>query len=295
MKPLSHNIKTTKNKSKKEKEEKKEKKDKILSGDKTKKTDEEIEKEEEAFILKTIKNKKDISENMKSKLIFLNELKNKTENLKNHEMNKESNILRNIYEPKYYDFYNLISDIISSTNSNLFINKLSEEDYKTYNIEPNPAVTENEEVYDPIKNFWLDAIDRSSFFLLNDDDKKILPHLINIHSFLTINNEKGNIFKITFYFDENEYLSDKEISKIYYYSEKEEGKVIKVDFPKINWKEGKKPNKDSFFDMFDEKECQLEESQSEVDFIRNDFLPNILEFYMNFQDDSEADDYDNYI
>lgn len=286
MKPISHNIKTKKNKPKK---------DKILSGDKTKKSDEEIEKEEETSILNSIKNKKDISENIKLKLILLNELKNKTENLKNHDMYKESNILRNEYEPKYYEFYNLISDIISSKNSELFINKLTEEDYKTYNIETNPALVEKEVVYEPIKNFWNDAIDRSNFFLLNDDDKKILPYLINIHSFLIINNEKGNIFKITYYFGDNEFLSDKEITKIYYYDLKEDGKIIKVDFPKINWKEGKKPKKDSFFDMFDEKECQLEESQSEVEFIRNDFLPNILEFYMNFQDDSEGENFDNYI
>ena len=67
-----------------------------------------------------------------------------------------------------------------------------------------------------------------------------------------------------------------------------------MDFPKINWKEGKKIS-NSFFDMFDEEECKLEESKSEVEYIRNDFLPNILELYMNFEDDSEADDYDNYI
>lgn len=73
MKPISHNIKNTKNTKKK---------DKILSGDKTKKTDEEIEKEDEASILKIIKNKKDISENMKSKLIMLNTLKMETDKLK---------------------------------------------------------------------------------------------------------------------------------------------------------------------------------------------------------------------
>ena len=286
MKPISHNIKTSKNKPKK---------DKIFSGDKTKKTDEEIEKEEEAEILKQIKNKKDISENMKSKLIILNELKIKAENLRNHDMNKESKILRNSYEPKYYKFYNLISDIVSAKNSSLFINKLSEDDYKKYNIEQNPAVIESEVVYEPIKDFWMNVIDKSYFFLMNDDDKKILPHLIKIHSFLTIDNEKGNIFKIILYFEENEYFTEKEISKVYYYSEKEDEKLIKVDFPKISWKEGKKPKKGSFFEMFDEKECMLEESQSEVEFIRNDFFPNILEFFMNFQDDSEADDYDNYI
>ncbi len=286
MKPESHNIKTKKNKTKK---------DKILSGDKAKKTDEEIEKEEEANILNKIKNKKVISENMKSKLLLLNELKNNILKLKDHEMNKESNDLRNIYEPKYYEFYNLISDIVSAKNSSLFINKLSEEDYKTYNIEKNPALGENDEKYEPIKDFWMTAIDSSNYFLLNEDDKNILPHLVNVHSFLTVNKETGNIFKITFYFEENDFFSEKEISKVYYYSEKEEEKVIKVDFPTINWKEGKKPKKGTFFEMFDEKECSLEESESEAEFLRNDFLPNVLEFFMNFEDDSEADDFDNYI
>ena len=118
--------------------------------------------------------------------------------------------------------------------------------------------------------------------------------MTNIHSYLTINNETGDIYKVIFYFDENDYFTDKEIAKIYFYSKNEDEKVEKVEFPKINWKEGKKP-KDSFFDMFDEQECKLEESRSEVNFIRNDFFPNILEFFMNFQDDSEGDSYDNYI
>jgi hypothetical protein len=288
MKPISHNIKTTKN-SKNTK-----KKDKILSGDKTKKTDEEIEKEDEASILKIIKNKKDISENMKSKLIMLNTLKMGSDKLKNHDMNKESNTLRNTYEPKYYEFYNLISDIISAKDSSLFINKLTEEDYKTYNIETNPATAESDIVYGPIKNFWLNAIENSNYFVINDDDKNILNHLINIHSYLTENNE-DTYFKIIYYFEENDYFTDSEISKVYHYTNTKNGEdLIKVDFPKINWKEGKKIS-NSFFDMFDEEECKLEESKSEVEYIRNDFLPNILELYMNFEDDSEADDYDNYI
>jgi len=285
MKPISHNIKTTKNTKKK---------DKILSGDKTKKTEEEIEKEDESSILKIIKNKKDISENMKSKLIMLNTLKMETDKLKNHDMNKESNTLRNTYEPKYYEFYNLISDIISVKDSSLFSNKLTEDDYKTYNIETNPAATESDIVYEPIKNFWLNAIENSNYFVINDDDKNILNHLINVHSYLTVNND-GTIYKITFYFEENDYFTDNEISKVYHYTNtKNEEDLIKVDFPKINWKEGKKISK-SFFDMFDEEECKLEESKSEVEYIRNDFLPNILELYMNFEDDSEADDYDNYV
>ena len=173
------------------------------------------------------------------------------------------------------------------------MNKLTEEDYKIYNIPLNPEINEENIEYEPIENFWLNAIENTCYFKVNEEDKNILKKLIKIYSNLTINNETGDIYKIIFYFDENEYFTDKEICKTYYYNNIEE-KIVKVDFPKINWKEGKKL-KDSFFDMFDEQECKLEESRSEANFIRNDFFPNVLEFFMNFQDDSEGDSYDNYI
>lgn len=284
MKPISHNIKTTKNTKKK---------DKILSGDGKEKTEEEILKEEENNILNKIKHS-NFSENLKTKLIYINLIKNDIEKIKSKDFHKESNLLKDIYEPKYYEIYNLITDIVSAKDSSLFINKLTEEDYKTYNIQLSPEINEENIQYEPIENFWLNTIDNSCYFKVSDEDKNILKKMTNVHSYLTINNETGNIYKIIFYFDENDYFTDKEITKIYFYNKNEDEKVEKVEFPKINWKEGKKP-KDSFFDMFDEQECKLEESRSEARFIRNDFFPNILEFFMNFQDDSEGDSFDNYI
>ena len=284
MKPISHNIKTTKNTKKK---------DKILSGDGKEKTEEEILKEEENNILNKIKHS-NFSENLKTKLIYINLIKNDIEKIKSKDFHKESNLLKDIYEPKYYEIYNLITDIVSAKDSSLFINKLTEEDYKTYNIQLSPEINEENIQYEPIENFWLNTIDNSCYFKVSEEDKNILKKMTNVHSYLTINNETGNIYKIIFYFDENDYFTDKEIAKTYFYSKNEDEKVEKVEFPKINWKEGKKP-KDSFFDMFDEQECKLEESRSEARFIRNDFFPNILEFFMNFQDDSEGDSYDNYI
>lgn len=284
MKPISHNIKTTKNTKKK---------DKILSGDGKEKTEEEILKEEENNILNKIKHS-NFSENLKTKLIYINLIKNDIEKIKSKDFHKESNLLKDIYEPKYYEIYNLITDIVSAKDSSLFINKLTEEDYKTYNIQLSPEINEENIQYEPIENFWLNTIDNSCYFKVSDEDKNILKKMTNVHSYLTINNETGNIYKIIFYFDENDYFTDKEITKIYFYSKNEDEKVEKVEFPKINWKDGKKP-KDSFFDMFDEQECKLEESRSEARFIRNDFFPNILEFFMNFQDDSEGDSFDNYI
>ena len=284
MKPISHNIKTTKNTKKK---------DKILSGDGKEKTEEEILKEEENNILNKIKHS-NFSENLKTKLIYINLIKNDIEKIKSKDFHKESNLLKDIYEPKYYEIYNLITDIVSAKDSSLFINKLTEEDYKTYNIQLSPEINEENIQYEPIENFWLNTIDNSCYFKVSEEDKNILKKMTNVHSYLTINNETGNIYKIIFYFDENDYFTDKEIAKTYFYSKNEDEKVEKVEFPKINWKDGKKP-KDSFFDMFDEQECKLEESRSEARFIRNDFFPNILEFFMNFQDDSEGDSFDNYI
>jgi len=284
MKPISHNIKTTKNT---------QKKDKILSGDGKEKTEEEILKEEEKNILNKIKHG-NFSENLKYKLIYINSIKNDIEKIKNNDFHKESNLVKDIYEPKYFEIYNLISDIVSSKNSSLFINKLTEEDYKTYNIQLSPDINEEAIEYEPIENFWLNTIENTCYFKVNEEDKNILKKLTKIHSYLTINNETGNIYKVIFYFDDNDYFTDKEIVKIYFYSKKENEKVEKVEFPKINWKEGKKP-KNSFFDMFDEQECKLEESRSEARFIQNDFFPNVLEFFMNFQDDSEGDSFDNYI
>jgi hypothetical protein len=284
MKPISHNIKTTKNVKKK---------DKILSGDGKEKTEEEILEQEEKNILNKINNGL-FSENLKSKLIYINLLKNDIEKMKNNDFHKESNLLKDIYEPKYYEMYNIISDIVCAKDSSLFRNKLTEEDYQKYNISINPEVNEETLEYGPIENFWLNAIENTCYFKVSEEDKKILKYLIKIHSNLIINNEMGDTYKVIFYFDENEYFTDKEIIKIYYYNKNGNEKIEKVEFPKINWNEGKKP-KDSFFDMFDEQECKLEESRSEANFIRNDFFPNILEFFMNFQDDSEGDSYDNYI
>ena len=284
MKPISHNIKTTKNVKKK---------DKILSGDGKEKTEEEILEQEEKNILNKINNGL-FSENLKSKLIYINLLKNDIEKMKNNDFHKESNLLKDIYEPKYYEMYNIISDIVCAKDSSLFRNKLTEEDYQKYNISINPEVNEEILEYEPIENFWLNAIENTCYFKVSEEDKKILKYLIKIHSNLIINNEMGDTYKVIFYFDENEYFTDKEIIKIYYYNKNGNEKIEKVEFPKINWNEGKKP-KDSFFDMFDEQECKLEESRSEANFIRNDFFPNILEFFMNFQDDSEGDSYDNYI
>ena len=284
MKPISHNIKTTKNVKKK---------DKILSGDGKEKTEEEILEQEEKNILSKINNGL-FSENLKSKLIYINLLKNEIEKMKNKDFHKESNLLKDIYEPKYYEMYNIISDIVCAKDSSLFRNKLTEEDYQKYNISINPEVNEETLEYGPIENFWLNAIENTCYFKVSEEDKKILKYLIKIHSNLIINNEMGDTYKVIFYFDENEYFTDKEIIKIYYYNKNGNEKIEKVEFPKINWNEGKKP-KDSFFDMFDEQECKLEESRSEANFIRNDFFPNILEFFMNFQDDSEGDSYDNYI
>lgn len=310
-------------KSKKEKKSKT-KTEKILVDKKEEKTEEELQKEEEQRTINEIGSLKNASDSMKAKLITLNLFKTEIEKLKHIKLNSESNDLQDKYEPKYYEYYNLISDVISATSSEKFINKITDEDYIKYDIKKEEDSSKELEIkYDPIKNFWAETFENSEYFILKGKDKEILQYLSGIHSYLTKidniitkqndnnlsnNNDNVNIttnnngdysfiYEIIFYFEENEYFNNRQINKVYYYNKKNTQKLEKVDFPIINWKQGHEPNnsEDSFFDMFIENKCKKEESESEAEYIRNNFFPNLLEFYMNFKDDSEADDYDNYI
>ena len=130
------------------------------------------------------------------------------------------------------------------------------------------------------------------------------------------NIEEGK-FKISFYFNDNHFFSNNSLSKIYYIDEEKNGKVYKTEYDKIDWKdENLNPTKkkklvkikkgkkimtkekvteiDSFFEIFLQEKSNLEDDEGEFYFFKDEFFPNLLEYYMNFQDDSERSSYDNY-
>ena len=282
-------------------------KDDILSGDMTKKTDAELDEIEDKKNVEKINKIK--SNSLKVKLLSLNLYRNQIIKLKNTDLSKESYPLKQIYDKKYFDIYTKISDIVSTNDISLYENLLTEEDYKEYEINKE----ENTEIK-PIQNFWLNALENSKFFQINDKDKEVLEFLKSIKMEKI---EEGKI-KLIFEFFDNDFLNNKTISKIYNFDYENDGKVFKTEYDTINWKndnvnpslkkkiikvkKGKKvitkeklTDVESFFDIFNKSKSDLENDDGEMGFFKEEFFPNLLEYFMNFEDDSERSGYDNYI
>ncbi len=200
-------------------------KDDILSGDMTKKTDAELDEIEDKKNVEKINKIK--SNSLKVKLLSLNLYRNQIIKLKNTDLSKESYPLKQIYDKKYFDIYTKISDIVSTNDISLYENLLTEEDYKEYEINKE----ENTEIK-PIQNFWLNALENSKFFQINDKDKEVLEFLKSIKMEKI---EEGKI-KLIFEFFDNDFLNNKTISKIYNFDYENDGKVFKTEYDTINWK-----------------------------------------------------------
>ena len=163
----------------------------------------------------------------------------------------------------------------------------------------------------PIKNFWKISLINTQFFYISKRDVAILNYLEDI---VFIPLEYPN-YKIEFHFKDNKYIKQKILSKEYYYSNIKKEKLNQSLGCEIEWedddknptlkfskkklkeieeKENMKKNRKkkikeespfvncrSFFNMFDIDKCTIEKDLSEANFIVNDFLPNILEYYLN--------------
>ena len=202
------------------------------------------------------------------------------------------------------------------SNSNASINKSNEIKNKKIenkndkkNIEQNKNEEENK-IF-PIKNFWKISLINCQFFYISKRDAEILNFLEDI-IFIPLNYPN---YKIEFHFQENEFTKQKIFYKEYYYTNYKKEKLIKSMGCDIDWedddknptlkfskkkleeiKNNKKNKKSknkkikeesayvnckSFFNMFDIDKCTIEKDFIEANFFVNDFLPNILEYYLN--------------
>ena len=103
------------------------------------------------------------------------------------------------------------------------------------------------------------------------------------------------------------------LKKTYYFIENEKDEIKKVEGCQINWiddeknptikvttkkkKKGKTKETitttkkiDSFFNIFDTKDVNLNKELVEAQFFRNDFLQNMLEYYLNIMEIHYDDD-----
>ena len=254
-------------------------------------------------VLKSIKNK-----NIRTNVIYLYELtKINNKDLKDKYLSDKALIEKkkvNIF----LDYYNKIRGIIKSNDLD-FVNKsIIECDTKSYNIDEKDSKSISMK---PIKNFWKISLINTQFFYISKRDVAILNYLEDI---VFIPLEYPN-YKIEFHFKDNKYIKQKILSKEYYYSNIKKEKLNQSLGCEIEWedddknptlkfskkklkeieeKENMKKNRKkkikeespfvncrSFFNMFDIDKCTIEKDLSEANFIVNDFLPNILEYYLN--------------
>jgi len=230
---------------------------------------------------------------LKTKLLFLNKLNTDLIDTKQINYKPEYVILRNKFELKYFEVYQKIIDIAVGNKLPEELILLTKEDKEKYNIKE-----DEKEEKKPIENFFTKAIRNAKFFPCNKKDSNILEYLMNI-KFIPLENKVD--FKVEYYFNKNPYMENEILTKTYYFNLKNE-RLMKTDFCDIKWtddesnptKKIKKKKKsgrknqtiiqetDSFFNMFYPDKTNLLMDDAEARFLKEDFLPNLLEYYLNF-------------
>ena len=233
-----------------------------------------------------IKNKinKISSSSLKAKLIELNSITNILLYDKEDKFHNEYKQIRGNYEINSFNIYNKISDIIQGKLDPDKI--LTEEDYNKYNINKDSEKSEINLNYKEINDFWLTALKNCDYFNINKNEEKILHFLKDIK--IELHENKIDLTLI-YFFEQNEFFKNNIIKKHYFYNSSNE-KLEKSEFDEIIWnqnyqninsKEGRKENKKSFFDMFNKNETTKELDENEANFLKNDFFPGVLEYYLN--------------
>lgn len=245
-------------------------------------------------------------ESLKQKLLQLNHYNNEHIKISDNQFNVEDHEIRNKYKVHYTELFNQTRDIINSTTS---IPEITEKEYKEYAI--SKEIAENS--IKPIEDYWVKCIENAKFFTINDKDKLILNYLIDV-KLISLD---GLSFSLEFVFKENEYLVNNSLTKTYLF-EKNQYILTSSTATEPEWKdESKDPSKkrkvkkvkkgksrethtitqdvESFFDLFKKEASDQEIDETEVKFIKEDLIPNSLEYYLNIieihdEDHSDSED-----
>ena len=232
------------------------------------------------------------SPSLKLKLLEINSITNVLLYDKEDKFHNDYKSIRGRYENNSFDIYKKISNIITGKIDPSDI--LSNEDYEKYSIKKDTELAEINN-FKKIDDFWLKALKNSDYFDVSENEEKILHYLKDIQIYLHDNKID---FTIKYIFYENEYFKNEVINKHYFYNPKNE-KLERSEFDDIQWikkykrikkiKNGK--NKKQFFDMFDKEKITNELDENEANFLKNDFFPGILGYYMDLiEDNSDSED-----
>ena len=291
--------------------DKKEEKDN--KNEETKKEDNEEEDEDDQK--KLIKSINELpTESIKAKSIVLYDLNEDMKSQYLDEYKKEKVAIELKELDAFLNYLNKIREVINSTSNEKenILSLIEQENKEKYSIK---ETEEDKSEFIPINKFWSISLINAKFFEFSEKDKKIIEHLIDIkYTPLTYPS-----FKVEFIFEDNEYLEENIIYKTYHFQENEKDMIEKSEGCEIKWKsEDKNPtiktivkqkkkkkeyftkNVKSFFNIFDtkNKDKNLDKELVEAQFFRNDFLENMLEYYLDIMefkfnevnDDEDADE-----
>ncbi len=171
------------------------------------------------------------SQSLKCKLLLVQKLN--LERTKYQEDTYENDYLnlKRQFDLEYEKIYNETSGIMKGTT----LPSLSEEEQKKYQL---TTVEQNENDF---SEYWLQVLkNASSFVTLNENDEKILKHLLEIR---LVNKEDRLSYTIEFVFSQNDYFPNDVLSKTYLYDVKDH-QLCKTEATQVQWKsEDLIPNK----------------------------------------------------
>ena len=252
---------------------------------------------------------------LKVKALYLNNLSEQLKIKYKQKYKLESNKIKEKNQNNFISIFNQIRKIIKTYKEDEVKVKLTDDDYGKYKIlSENPdeeselsgSKVKESPIFGPIKNFWSISLVNSEFFNINDNDKKILNSLNDI-IFIPIKGKFPN-FKLEFHFERNEFFYNEIISKEYDYKDFDDEELENCFSSEIDWKDeslnptkkitkkkikrkGKsketkiiKKDVPSFFHIFQKEKNDLNKDFIEANFFKNDFLPNVLEYYLDIME-----------